>query len=129
MQYHAKPCYTMRYHAISCNTMQYHAIQCNTMQYHAIPLDFKLQHFPVRQLAGSDRSETMPDRIQLKQIAPTVNTTIMNENLGWVPNLDSFFYFVQKFLEVLPAAHFIMDWRQIRQGRSFPGMISRNKTS
>ena len=38
----------------------------------------------------------MPDRIQLKQIAPTVNTNTMNENLGWTPNLDSFFYFVQK---------------------------------
>ena len=24
----------------------------------------------------------------------------MNENLGWTPRLDSFFYFVQKLLEV-----------------------------
>ena len=63
-------------------------------------LDFKLQHFPVRQLPGPDRSGNFPDRIQLKQIAPTVNTTTMNENLGWTPNLDSFFYFVQKLLEV-----------------------------
>ena len=61
-----------------------------------VMLDFKFQHFPVRELAGSDRSKTMPDRIQLKQIAPTLNTTIMNENLEWVPNLDSFFYFVKK---------------------------------
>ena len=39
----------------------------------------------------------------------------MNENLGWTPNLDSFFYFIQKLLEVkllevlfwgVPAAHF-----------------------
>ena len=41
----------------------------------------------------------------------------MNENLGWTPSLDSFFYFVQKLLEVkllevlfrgVPAAHFII---------------------
>ena len=41
----------------------------------------------------------------------------MNENLGWTPNLDSFFYFIQKLLEVellevlfrgVPAAHFII---------------------
>ena len=63
-------------------------------------LNFELQHFPVRQLPGPDRSEKMLDRIQLKQIAPTVNTSTMNENLGWTPNLDSFFYFIQKLLEV-----------------------------
>ena len=41
----------------------------------------------------------------------------MNENLGWTPNLDSFFYLIQKLLEVellevlfrgVPAAHFII---------------------
>ena len=72
-----------------------------------------------------------PPALNLTKQMPFFN---INENLGWTPNLDSFFYFVQKYLEVellevLPAAHFIMDWRQIRQGRSFPGMISRNKTS
>ena len=66
-----------------------------------VMLDFKFQHFPVRELAGSDRSKTMPDRIQLKQIAPTLNTTIMNENLGWVPNLNSVFYFVQKLRSLI----------------------------
>ena len=41
----------------------------------------------------------------------------MNENLEWTSNLDSFFYFIQKLLEVellevlfrgVPAAHFII---------------------
>ena len=32
----------------------------------AVQLDFKLQHFPVRQLPGPDRSGNFPDRIWLK---------------------------------------------------------------
>ena len=32
----------------------------------ALQLNFKLQHFPVRQLAGPDRSGNFPDRIDLK---------------------------------------------------------------
>ena len=34
--------------------------------YYALQLDFKLQHFPVRQLAGPDRFGNFPDRIDLK---------------------------------------------------------------
>ena len=32
----------------------------------AVQLNFKLQHFPVRQVAGPDRSGNFPDRIDLK---------------------------------------------------------------
>ena len=47
----------------------------------AVQLDFKLQHFPVRQLPGPDRSGNFPDRIQLKQTASTLLLWIL---LPWM---------------------------------------------
>ena len=77
-------------------------------------LDFKLQHFPVRQLPGPDRSGNFPDRIQLKHCS-YCEYYYYEWKLGVDTKSGFIFYFIQKLLEVkllevlfwgVPAAHF-----------------------
>ena len=47
-------------------TLLAHCTVVQLLENSAVQLNFKLQHFPVRQLAGPDRSGNFPDRIDLK---------------------------------------------------------------
>ena len=64
----------------------------------ALQLDFKLQHFPVRQLPGPDRSGNFPDRIQLKHCS-YCEYYYYEWKLGVDTKSGFIFYFLQNDVE------------------------------
>ena len=92
----------MQDYAIPCNNRQYQAIPCNTIQYHAIPLDFKLQHFLVRQFPGSDRSETQSFSTGWSNILPVIWPTMNKKiNSGWLE--------IARWPQIMSLAPFILN--------------------